>query len=531
LSEINQKAKAGIKALIARQVVIQGFTFLGGIVLARTLGPLMFGIFAVATTLVNVIALFGDVGLSAALVQRRSEITDKDIQVGFTLQQCLISAVVVTLLVFSPEVVKLMPKAPAETVWLVRALAFSLYLTSWRSTSVLQLERHLDFGKVAKIEVAEQLIYQGCCVALALLGFKVWSLVIATLIRGIVGTVLAYITAPWPIKFAYDKQVARGILAFGIPMQLNSLFAQIAGYVTPFVGGRIIGPLNLGYVFFASANGKRPLNLSEILMRTSFPHFSRLQDNKEEIERLLNRYLTLLTIPTTLNFVLIVCAGRLLIHLIYSSVYDPAATSLSLCAAFAIFEAFNQVASVAQEGIGLAKVAMQRSIFRSVVAAVSIIFLSIKIGFNGVAWGSLIVSVLALPFSFTGLPKGIFLRIIKSTIWLAVPVVFGLVSGFTALFFLKGLILQAIGTCVAALLGYMLPMPFIAPSWFRDILKSKLKGILPASNDIDTAKLEVEILEADMGADISQGGGMVAQPNEHTSDYDLDISLEGTGVK
>ena len=142
MSEVHASAKKGIKLLMGRQVLLQVFTFGGGVLLARVLTPAQFGIYGIATFLVGMLAMAGDFGLAPSFIQRKEDLTDLDLRVGFTLQQVFTTIIVVLLLVLAPWLTHFYPKAPPETVWLVRALAFNLYLTSWRSMSALRLERH-----------------------------------------------------------------------------------------------------------------------------------------------------------------------------------------------------------------------------------------------------------------------------------------------------------------------------------------------------------------------------------------------------
>ena len=109
--------------------------------------------------------------------------TDSDLKVGFTLQQMVISILAVSLFFIAPWLVTLFPKAPPNSVWLVRALAVTLYLTSWRSMSALQLERRLEYRRLAWVEVVEVVSFQSVAVVLAARHYGVWSLVAAALVR------------------------------------------------------------------------------------------------------------------------------------------------------------------------------------------------------------------------------------------------------------------------------------------------------------------------------------------------------------
>lgn len=210
MSDIQARARQGIKLLIGRQVLLQSLMFGGGIVLARVLEPSEFGLYAITNFLVGFFLLLGDLGLAPSFIQRKNELTDQDLSVGFTLQQIVTTVAVVILWFLAPWMVSLYPKAPPETVWLVRAMAFSLYLTSWRAMSALQLERHLRYERFIWVEVLENFSFQITAVVLALTGYGVWSFIWAVLVRGVLGTGLIYSIAPWPVRFGFNRKIAGG---------------------------------------------------------------------------------------------------------------------------------------------------------------------------------------------------------------------------------------------------------------------------------------------------------------------------------
>jgi hypothetical protein len=61
--------------------------------------------------LVGMFALLGDFGLTSSFIQRKDELTESDLQVGFTIQQILISLVVLALLLVLPRLLSYIPRS------------------------------------------------------------------------------------------------------------------------------------------------------------------------------------------------------------------------------------------------------------------------------------------------------------------------------------------------------------------------------------------------------------------------------------
>lgn len=479
MSDIHARAKTGIKLLMGRQVFLQVLTFGGGVVLARVLGPAQFGLYAIATVLVSAFAMLGDFGLAPSFIQRKEDLTELDLRVGFTLQQIFTTAVVGVLFLAAPWLVHLYPKAPPETVWLVRTLAFSLYLTSWRSMSALQLERRLRYDRLAWIEVAETLAYQGLAVGLAVAGYGVWSFVWATLVRGLLGTVLVFGLAPWKVRLGYDRAIARDILRFGIPFQLQSLANQVGSWIMPLFVGALIGPQAVGYLTWASSNGKKPLILVDNVMRVAFPHFSRIQNDRAEVERILTRYLAGLLLVAGLWFAVILVAGPSLVEWLYTKKWLPAVPALALCAAAMGFDIISWVLGVTLNGLGQVHFTTRIILSRTIGSVALSIPLVIWIGFLGVPVAYLMSSAVTIPWMFLGLGRGAFSRILRQIAWVTVPIAASLIIGLLSLKLPLSLQFHAVLTSIVVLLVFSGGVYAAGPTWLKKMIVVRLSYSLP----------------------------------------------------
>lgn len=461
------RARQGIKLLLGRQVAIQILTFAGGVVLARSLMPAEFGLFGIATFLVGALAMVGDFGLAPSLIQRSENLAERDLQVAFTVQQVLLTAVVVVLWLTAPNLVGFYPEAPPETVWLIRALAFGLYLSSWRSMSALQLERRLEYKGLALIEVVESLSYQVVAVGMAVLGFGVWSLVAAVLTRGVLGTAMIYHAAPWKVRFAFDRRLALEIVRYGVPFQAQGIVHKLQSWVTPTVVAGLIGPQAVGFLMWASPNGKKPLLLLDSAARVAFPHIARQQGDRQEIERTLIQYLNVLLIPCALWASLIAVAGHEVVEIIYTDRWTPAVGALTVYAFMSIPIAMEWMTVTALNGTGQVSRTTLVVAIRSVLTVVLGTALVTQVGFVGVPIAEVIVLLMMLIPLAKGLGTGAGFRLVKAQAWIFVPFVASISVGYTLSQLpieggLRVLLLLAASGAVFSLVTWV-----AAPVWFR----------------------------------------------------------------
>ncbi len=490
MNEYHAKAKHGIKLLLGRQLFVQLITFGGGIILARTLDPADFGLYIISLFMVNMFALIGDFGLAPSFIQRKKELTDLEIQVGFTLQQVLTSILVIILFCGGPAIGRyLYPDIP-QVVWLVRALSFNLYLTSWRSMSALQLERHMKYDQLAKIEVLEMLVYQSLAVGLALLGAHTWSYIIASLVQGVLGTTLIYLASPWKIRLKYDSKIASELLRFGVPFQLQIIINSLGSWATPLIVGRQLGPDAVGFVTWASSNGRKPLMITDSVMRVAFPHFSRIQDDLIEVERIVIRYLSGLLMAATLWFTGIVCTTPALIELVYKQKWAPASTALTLYSAVLALDMCSMVIGTTLTSIGrlnLTTIVVTVRSALNIILTITLVFLMRRgHAYNGVPIAYLVSSIIAVPWLMRGLGPGACYRISRSLSWLLIPTGVGVSAGLTMSWLSQTtwLPVHVLVTGCTAVLGYTIATWFACPKWMRDKTMESFKRLsvkLPAA--------------------------------------------------
>jgi O-antigen/teichoic acid export membrane protein len=471
---VHSRAKRGLSLLIGRQLLILVITFSTGIALARLLEPAEFGLFAIATFIVEGLALLGNFGLAPSLIQQRQAISNLDLAVGFTLQQLVITAIAVVLLISAPLLMAPFPDAPSGTVWLVRTLVLTLYLTSWRSMSVLQLDRELRFERIAAVDVIEVVLYQGLAIGLAWAGYGVWSFAWAAIARGVVGTVLLYAAAPWPIRFKLDKRIAKDILRYGVPFQLQGLANQLGSWITPILVGLLLGPTTVGLLTWASSNAKKPLLLVDNVARVAFPHFSRLQDDRREIERLLERYLTYLLLFSSLWFALLLIASPALIPAIYGDSWSPATSAVILFGLAVSFDVLLWVVAITLNAVGAVGFTTRVVIVRQLAFIALSLGLVPSIGLNGVPIAYLAGSVVVTPWLLRGLGGKTVKHLGRALRWITVPNAVSMAAGALVLLLPWGGALRAILTVSVLVAAFALTGYLSAPPWLKGAIRRSL---------------------------------------------------------
>ena len=154
------------------------------IVLARLLTPHEFGSVAAALLVVGLAQLLTQVGVSAALVQRR-ELADDDVSAAFAFSVLVALVLAIALAVGAPVLSPLVG-LPADS-GLLPLLAPTLLLAGVAAVPSGLLQRRLQFRPLAVVDlIAAGPAMIGVSVALALAGFGAYALAWASVVAGAV---------------------------------------------------------------------------------------------------------------------------------------------------------------------------------------------------------------------------------------------------------------------------------------------------------------------------------------------------------
>lgn len=394
---IKKKAISGVVTFTLRTFFIQAFTFFATFVLTILLAPSVFGIFFVVSAILNFFVYFSDVGLAAALIQKKEEPTRQDLVSTFTIQQAIISSLVIVGLLLSSKIA-LFYKLDTNGLLLLRVLIISLIFSSLKTVPSILLERHLVFSKLVIPQIAENVVFYATAVILAYYKFQIASFTWAVLLRGIVGLVIIYILSPWKPGLGIDKQSAKKLTSFGVPFQVNSILALFKDDMLTVFLGKILTFSQVGYIGWAQKWAFVPLRFfMDNVNKVTFPTYSRLQDHKAQLAKAVEKsvfFVTFLVYPSVFGMVAI--APQVVRLVPNYGKWEPALPLLYLFAINALFSAVSTTFTNTLFAIGQPKIVLKFMAFWTAATWLLTVPLVLKFGFVGVALASAIVAVTSL---------------------------------------------------------------------------------------------------------------------------------------
>lgn len=291
LDSVKKRAVSGVILLTFRTILLQIISFVGFYVLL----PLFvtdiadYGIFFILSSVINFLSYFSDIGLAAALIQKKESLSDKDLKTTFTVQQILVFSAVILVFVLTP-IIKSWQHLDQASVFLLWSLALAFLFSSLKTIPSILLERKLEFQKLIIPQIVETLLFNTTVVYLAYLGWGIMAFIPAVLLRGLSGLILMYILQPWTPGLAFDKNVLKQLLKFGAPYQASTFLAIFKDDGITLIIGGILGAEAVALLGLAKRWAEAPLRFfMDQVIKVTFPAYSRMQDHKEELSGAVTR--------------------------------------------------------------------------------------------------------------------------------------------------------------------------------------------------------------------------------------------------
>ena len=449
LDIVKKRAVKGVAALTGRTLVLNLISFISQGFLWAFLNPSQFGVFLVVSATVNFLSYFADIGLGAALIQKKEKPEEEDYRTVFTVQEILVSIIFVIILLLGPVLART-HSLTHEGLMLLYALGGSFFLASLKNIPSIMLERKLEFGKFIIPQVLENMVYSVTVVFFAWKGFGITSFTYAVLIRGMVGLVAIYILNPWKPGIAFSLKSFKNLIKFGIPYQLNNFLATLKDDgMTIFLGG-ILGSAGVGILGTAQKLAQYPLRFfMDNVTKVTFPAFSRMQDDKKELERSLTRSIFFICALVFPSLVGLAITFPVLIAVIpkYAK-WSPAYIPLIFLSVNSLWAAGSTQLTNFLNSVGKIKTTFKLMIMWTVLTWALVPILSIKFGINGAAFSYLII----------GSSSAVVFYIVKKYLnWsiyysVIVPLLSSLVMG-AVLFILRGVLAINVQTLIVMILA------------------------------------------------------------------------------
>ncbi|MFE9468122.1 oligosaccharide flippase family protein [Streptomyces virginiae] len=324
---LGRRVGSAAKWSLINTVVMRLGNFATGIVLARYfLGPEAWGVYGIAQTVLLVLLSANELGVSLAIVRwegdpRRFAPTVLTLSAA---SSCLLYAV---LFATAPAVADVLGSPEASGV--LRVMCLCVVLDGLSQVPAGFLTREFAQGRRMAVDALNFVLGTAVTLMLAVQGWGAMSFAWGSVVGNVAALIGCCLAAPGTLTFGWDREQARALLKFGLPLAGASMLALGVVNVDTMVVGSTLDPLALGfYVLAFNISGWPVRVVSEAARRVSFAGFSRLADSPQALAAGFARALGVVTAATVPLCVLLAALAAPVIELVYGERWLPAAGPL-----------------------------------------------------------------------------------------------------------------------------------------------------------------------------------------------------------
>lgn len=409
--EIKRRSVRGAASYLMRTIALNLINLVALLYLSSQLRPEEFGIYGIVTQFVGLLVFASDVGLAAALVQKKQDPERFELVTAFTVQQ-LLSWLIVAVCLAAAFFGVVSQKTGEVGNWILLALAVSFPLAGLKTIPSILLERKLLYSKLVLPQIGETLVYNSILVLGVWQGFGALAFAYAILARSLTGVMMMYLIQPWKPGIGIYKK-ALPLFKFGAAFQLNDLLARIKDQFYYLMLGYYFPLQTFGYIQWAKNWSMYPYNMTvQNIMAITFPTFSRLQHKPDLLKKAIEKtlyFISLATFPMLAGLV-VFFIPLMTLHPEYGK-WQPAVLSLGLFCFSVAWGAISTPLTNALAAMGKMKIVLGLMTMWTILTWVVTPILIWRFGSEGVAVTAAVISLTSI------LPVWFLQKYIAFTFW------------------------------------------------------------------------------------------------------------------
>ncbi|WP_142825935.1 lipopolysaccharide biosynthesis protein [Planococcus soli] len=282
-NSLKKKTISGLLWSFGDMIGNQGIQFIIQIILARLLVPEDFGIIGMILVFVALSNSLVDSGFTQALIRdQKADQTDYSTVFYFNLA---VSIVIYGLLFLSAPLISNFFEQDQLTA-IVRVLALGVVINAFSIIPRAMFTKEVDFKVQAKVNMAASVLSGIVAVAMALLGFGVWSLVVRMLALSGIQAVLLVFYRRWLPSLVFSTVSFKRLFGFGWKLLVSGLIDTAYNNIYYLIIGKQYSATSLGYYTNASKfSDVATQTLTATIQRVTYPVLSGIQDQEERLKQ------------------------------------------------------------------------------------------------------------------------------------------------------------------------------------------------------------------------------------------------------
>lgn len=391
---LKKQAISGVKWNFIQQLSVQAINFAVQIVLARLLMPEMFGLIAMVIVFVSIGASLMDSGMTSSII-RTKEPDQLDYSTVFVTNLIVSFAIYILIYLGAPYIAAFYNQEVLTDI--IRLLSISFVIRAFVAVHVAKLTKEMNFKLQMQLQIPASIISGAVGIAMAYMGYGVWSLVWMNLVQAFVFAIQNWVFIPWRPSLVFNKKRFIYHFNFGYKLTISGLIDTIYNDLYRIVIGKSFSPTQVGYFNHAENLRLFPVSqLSAVLGKVTYPYFSNIEDDaslKNAYKKTM-KLTTFVTLPVMLTLILVAEEG---FRFVFGEKWLPAVPYFQLLALASI------VRPISTYNLNILKVKGRSDLFLILEIVKKILGVVLLIAFFQFGVSGLVLSLLIFSYMSYGL--------------------------------------------------------------------------------------------------------------------------------
>ncbi len=391
---VSEKAKLGI--LYATMSKFSGtfMQFFGSVALARLLEVSDFGLVQMGTMIIGFATKLGEFGFNMGLVQRREEVREEHVNTLFIMDFFFKLTLFGVVMLVLPYLAAYFHEPRLQAV--MPAIALYMVLDCFSNPGTTMLDRQMNFGAQAKIQIIERFIEIITSVGMALAGFGVWSLIYSKIIAISFSAVLASRAAHWRPSLKFDFQASKELFRFGGWIFFRNMCREMADNVDYFIIGRYLNAQQLGYYTKAFDLMRLPQRrITRSINSVMFAAFARVQDQPEKVKAGFEKAVLAVSLVSYPLLIGMLIVAREFVAVVFGEKWLPMVLPLQIMCIAGVLRSIDPFLNSVVTATGFVRHSAFRRLVEFALLAVAC-YLGVQYGIVGVSLAVVIVSFIVM---------------------------------------------------------------------------------------------------------------------------------------
>ena len=390
---LKKRVLGGIKWVAFANIAQQILSIIGIIVFAKLLSPDDFGTFTIIMVFVGFLAIFSDLGISAALVHFDAP-SDELMSSMFYFNLFIGLILTLLLMVFSSTIALFFDNAKLEILLQIIALNFIVISFSIVQKAILQ--KDIDFKYLSLINSFS--LFAGLIVGItaAVNNFGVYSLVMQVITTSFLGTILIWYHSLWKPKWYFSLSEIKKIWKYSSNLSLFNIINYFSKNADNFLIGKYLSMSVLGVYSIAYKVMLYPIqNISNILIHVLFPAFATLKEDNERFKKAYLQvifYIALITFPLMIGLMTV---ADVFVNVLFEDKWKGLSTLLLILAPVGMLRSIFSTVGIIYMSKGSTNIQLKLGIVNAIVIIIGFI-IGLQYGVEGIAISYLASHILML---------------------------------------------------------------------------------------------------------------------------------------